>query len=152
HWLRAQIENRPVRLTASFCPGSTFVGQEEWWTKTSAARPKASVLNAVSTRVPAAVAAAVVRTVNVDPLRQLAHLTRDERRTLTAALVEWPMAVTGTRGWNYAEATAGGVALEEIDPSTMASRKCKGLHLAGEILDVDGRIGGFNFQWAWSSG
>jgi predicted flavoprotein YhiN len=43
------------------------------------------------------------------------------------------------------------VALDEIDPATMASRRCPGLVLVGEMLDVDGRIGGFNFQWAWSS-
>ena len=47
--------------------------------------------------------------------------------------------------------TAGGIPLTEIDPSTMESRKCPGLFLVGEILDVDGRIGGFNFQWSWSS-
>jgi predicted flavoprotein YhiN len=47
--------------------------------------------------------------------------------------------------------TAGGVALDEIDPATMGSRRCPGLYLVGEILDVDGRLGGFNFQWAWSS-
>jgi len=60
--------------------------------------------------------------------------------------------VIGTRGYTYAEVTAGGVALDEIDPATMASRVCRGVHLVGEILDVDGRIGGFNFQWAWSTG
>jgi len=110
------------------------------------------VLSAVSSRVPAAVAAAVIRTVNVEPARQLAHLARDQRRALTAALVEWPLAVAGCRGWNYAEATAGGVSLDEIDAATMASRRCDGLYLVGEMVDVDGRIGGFNFQWAWSSG
>jgi predicted flavoprotein YhiN len=51
-----------------------------------------------------------------------------------------------------AEATAGGVPLSEVRLETMESRVCPGLHLAGEILDVDGRIGGFNFQWAWASG
>ena len=152
HWLRAELEKRPVRLTVNFCAGIAFAAQEEWWTATTAARPKASVMSVLSNRVPAAVAAAAIRSVNVDPTRQLAHLTREERRTLTTALVEWPLAVTGGRGWNYAEATAGGVALDEIDPATMASRKCDGLYLVGEILDVDGRIGGFNFQWAWSSG
>jgi hypothetical protein len=81
----------------------------------------------------------------------LAHLSRDDRRRLTRALVEWPLAIAGSRGYNFAEVTAGGVSLEEIDPATMASRKCPGLFLVGEILDVDGRIGGFNFQWAWSS-
>jgi predicted Rossmann fold flavoprotein len=152
HWLRAEIEKRPVRLTAGFRVGVTFEAQEAWWTAASAARPKASVLTVVSSGVPAAVAAAVVRSVDVDPARQLAHVTRDERRRLTSALVEWPLHVTGHRGWNYAEATAGGVALDEIDPATLASRRCDGLYLVGELLDVDGRIGGFNFQWAWSSG
>jgi predicted flavoprotein YhiN len=56
-----------------------------------------------------------------------------------------------SRGYNFAEATAGGIALQEIDPSTMESRCCRGLYLVGEMLDVDGRLGGFNFQWAWSS-
>ena len=60
--------------------------------------------------------------------------------------------MTGSRGYTYAEATAGGIALTEIDAGTMASRVCPGLVCVGEILDVDGRIGGFNFQWAWSSG
>ena len=48
--------------------------------------------------------------------------------------------------------TAGGVTLSEVDPGTMQSRVCPGLFLVGEILDVDGRIGGFNFQWAWATG
>jgi predicted flavoprotein YhiN len=55
------------------------------------------------------------------------------------------------RGWNYAEVTAGGVPMNEVNHRTMASRKTAGLYLVGEILDVDGRIGGFNFQWAWST-
>ena len=56
-----------------------------------------------------------------------------------------------SRGYSFAEVTSGGIPLGEVDPATMESRRCPGLHLVGEILDVDGRIGGFNFQWAWSS-
>ena len=52
----------------------------------------------------------------------------------------------------HAEATAGGIPLDQVRLETMESRLCPGLHLCGEILDVDGRIGGFNFQWAWASG
>lgn len=80
------------------------------------------------------------------------RLTREQRRKIVHALTEWPMPVAGSRGFNFAEATAGGVSLSEIDPGTMESRACPGLFLVGEVLDVDGRIGGFNFQWAWSSG
>jgi predicted flavoprotein YhiN len=82
----------------------------------------------------------------------MAHLSREGRRALARALVEWPMAVRDSRGYNVAEVTAGGVPLDEIDPARMESRVCRGLYLVGEILDVDGRLGGFNFQWAWSSG
>ncbi len=81
----------------------------------------------------------------------MAHLTRERRHALVHALLDTALPVRGSRGFAYAEVTAGGVPLEEVDPATMESRVCPGLHLTGEILDVDGRLGGFNFQWAWSS-
>jgi predicted flavoprotein YhiN len=68
------------------------------------------------------------------------------------ALVEMELPVTGSRGFAHAEVTAGGVPLRELDLDTMASRVCPGLSVCGEICDVDGRIGGYNFQWAWASG
>ena len=102
--------------------------------------------------MPASVAAALLRQIAIDGTATLAHLSRDDRRRLTRSLVEFPLAVSGSRGYTYAEATAGGVPLAEIDGGTMASRRCQGLSCVGEVLDVDGRIGGFNFQWAWSSG
>jgi predicted Rossmann fold flavoprotein len=80
------------------------------------------------------------------------QLTKEERRRIVRALVETPIPVVRDRGFDYAEVTAGGVPLSEVDLSTMHSRKCDGLYLCGEILDVDGRIGGYNFQWAWASG
>ena len=55
------------------------------------------------------------------------------------------------RGYNFAEVTSGGVSLDEVNPKTMESRLAQGLYFVGEILDVDGRIGGFNFQWAWAT-
>jgi predicted flavoprotein YhiN len=67
------------------------------------------------------------------------------------ALTATVLPVSGSRGYSYAEVTAGGVPLDEIDAATMESRICPGLYFVGEILDVDGRLGGFNFQWAWSS-
>jgi len=66
-------------------------------------------------------------------------------------LLDTSVPVRGSRGFAYAEVTAGGVPLEEVDSATMESRLSPGLYFAGEILDVDGRLGGFNFQWAWSS-
>jgi hypothetical protein len=60
--------------------------------------------------------------------------------------------VAESRGYTYAEVTAGGVPLSELHLGTMGSRVTPGLYICGEICDVDGRIGGFNFQWAWASG
>jgi predicted flavoprotein YhiN len=102
--------------------------------------------------VPASLAASLLGYLVIDADLRLAALTRDTRRAVAHALTELPLQVTGSRGYDYAEATAGGVALDEIDPATMESRKCPGLFLVGEMLDVDGRLGGFNFQWAWASG
>ncbi len=82
----------------------------------------------------------------------IGKLTRDERRRIVRSVVELPLPVTRDRGFDYAEVTAGGVPLSEVDLTTMESRVCEGLYLCGEILDVDGKIGGYNFQWAWASG
>ncbi len=151
HWLRARLEDRPSSLTANMCPGQTFEDVDAWWTRRAAERPLATLITALSTILPASVATAVLGRLQLDAQTTLAHFTRDDRRRLTHALTAWPLDVTGSRGYTYAEATAGGVSLNEIDASTMQSRLCPGLFLVGEILDVDGRIGGFNFQWAWSS-
>lgn len=79
-------------------------------------------------------------------------IPREARRRLVAGVTATPLEIRGDRGFTSAEATAGGVPLAEVRLETMESRICPGLHFAGEILDVDGRIGGFNFQWAWASG
>jgi predicted Rossmann fold flavoprotein len=154
HWARAVLEGKNVALTANFCAGRRFEDIDARLTALAIERPKASVQAALSTELPASVAAALLRRLLIasDPVSQvLAHLPRDRRRRLAHALAEWTLPVSETRGYNYAEVTAGGIALGEIDPVTMESRVCPGLFVVGEALDVDGRIGGFNFQWAWAS-
>jgi hypothetical protein len=72
--------------------------------------------------------------------------------TITDALNDKRFIVAGTRGWNEAEFTAGGVNISEVKEGTLESRIIKGLYFAGEILDVDGTRGGYNLAWAWASG
>jgi predicted Rossmann fold flavoprotein len=151
HWLRARLEEHEARLTVSFSPDESFDAVDARWALLTRSRPRASVQSVLADMIPASAATALLQQLNLDPTAALTNLSRLARRCLSHALVEWPMPVTGSRGYNYAEATAGGVALDEIDPGTMASRRCPGLYVVGEMLDVDGRIGGFNFQWAWSS-
>ncbi len=82
----------------------------------------------------------------------IGKMSRETRNKIVNGLLFYPLEVTGVFGYQKAEVTAGGLNLKEIEVSTMESKKTEGLYFAGEILDVDGRIGGFNFQWAWSTG
>jgi predicted Rossmann fold flavoprotein len=151
HLLRAHVENRSTAITVKFRPGQSLTDVDAEWVLLGRVHPKASLQTMLATMVPASMAEALLAAIAIDARTDMAHLSRDDRRRLTRALVEWPLPVAGTRGYGVAEATAGGVALNEIDPATMESRVCNQLFLVGEMLDVDGRIGGFNFQWAWSS-
>ena len=150
HWHRARLEDRPVEVLLNLCPGDTFESLEAWLREQASARPRAFVATVLATRLPAAVADMWAR--EVDLVGQtLAHVSRESRRRLIRALLASSLEVQDSRGYTVAEATAGGIPLEEIDPRHMESRLCAGLYLVGEMLDVDGRLGGFNFQWAWSS-
>jgi predicted Rossmann fold flavoprotein len=151
HWLRAWLEGRTPAITVSFRPGEQFSSVDAQLQSRATAHSRTTVQNTIATMMPASVATALVGALAIDGTMALARLAREDRRRLARALVEWPLPVVGTRGYTTAEATAGGVALGEIDPATMESRVCPGLFFVGEILDVDGRLGGFNFQWAWSS-
>jgi predicted Rossmann fold flavoprotein len=151
HWERGMLEGRRTSVTVNFLPGSSFDDMEQQLLQSAANRPKASIHGVVSAVVPASVAASLLDAVDIPRDLSISQLGREQRRRLVHALTAWPLAVTSSRGYNFAEATAGGVALDEVQSSTMESRVCAGLFLIGEILDVDGRIGGFNFQWAWSS-
>ena len=84
--------------------------------------------------------------------RTLAQLRREERDAVLGALTALPLPVTGHEGYRKAEVTGGGVALSEVDPVTMESRRTPGLFFCGEILDAFGPIGGYNFLWAWATG
>jgi len=141
-----------VVVVMNLIPGESFESLETWWLEQERERPRAQVTTILATRVPSAVADAWLSVAGIGSDMTMAHLARDDRRRLLHALVETPLTVVDSRGYGYAEVTAGGIPLDEIDPATMQSRVCPGLFLVGEILDVDGRLGGFNFQWAWSSG
>ena len=152
HWVIAHDAGQQPVVRCNLLPGETFEGVEKWLMESAAANPRASVLTRVAARLPERVAACVLRHANVDPATPAGQLARDARRAVVHALTGLVLPVTQHRGWNYAEVTAGGVPLAEVDFRTMRSRRVPGLYLAGEVLDCDGRIGGFNFQWAWATG
>ncbi len=87
-----------------------------------------------------------------DIKRPVSYITASETESIVRVLKDWRFKIRGTKSWPSAQVTAGGVVTDEINPKTMESRLVKGLYFAGEILDIDGQCGGFNLQWAWSSG
>jgi predicted Rossmann fold flavoprotein len=151
HWTRAEAEDVACAVTASFLPGLDFAAAEGWLLAAARRDPTRLLRSALQERLPASVAAFLLAGAGTPPDTRLGRLTRQARRALVGRLLALPLPVRASRGYNFAEVTAGGVPLEEVDPRTMESRRAGGLHLVGEMLDVDGRLGGFNFQWAWAS-
>lgn len=114
----------------------------------AATEPRRTVGSLLTDRLPRRLAAAVTE----HPDTALGQLPREQRRDVARRLAALDLHVDGTAGYAKAEVTAGGVRLDELDRRTLQSRIAPGLHLCGEVCDVTGRLGGFNFQWAWSSG
>ena len=111
-----------------------------------------SLGNTLAQRFPERFAESLIRYAGCDGQTAIAQLPRQDRDSLLPLMTKFPFPIVQDRGWNYAEVTAGGVPLEEVNFRTMESKLVPGLYLVGEILDCDGRIGGFNFQWAWATG
>ena len=84
--------------------------------------------------------------------KPVSSLSQAEVERIAGILTDWRFTVRGTKSWPSAQVTAGGVDTKQINPDTMESRLVEGLFFAGEIMDVDGMCGGYNLQWAWSSG
>lgn len=150
HLLRARLEGlAPALMLASV--GESFDAIEAWWALEQQFRPRAHPATVAASRMPRAVAERLAAESGIDDVATLATLGRESRRRFVHAMTALPLDVRDARGYQHAEVTAGGVSMTDVDPSTMQSRRCPGLFFVGEVLDVDGRLGGFNFQWAWSS-
>ena len=102
--------------------------------------------------LPARLVNAVILNANLNGEKQVSQISTAERKKLAETLKCLVIPVTGFGELNEAIVTRGGVDTKEIDPSTMESKKISGLYFAGELLDIDGPCGGYNLQWAWSSG
>jgi len=106
----------------------------------------------IAARLPARLADMLIASADIPPDRRMAELRRDERVRLINTLADYRLPVTGDEGYKKAEVTGGGVALDEVHPATLESRRHPGLFFCGEVLDAFGPIGGHNFMWAWSTG
>lgn len=152
-WVLATEQGHQAQLHLSCFPDSTSREVENWLIQTASQPGRQTVRSVLTAHIPSRVALQFTQFLAADmPHTPVNLLAKDSRKKLVQALTNLSLPVIGSRGWNFAEVTTGGVPLQEINPSNMTSKKIPGLYLVGEMLDCDGRIGGFNFQWAWSTG
>jgi predicted Rossmann fold flavoprotein len=124
----------------------------EQWLIAAGKESNRVISNVLSQRIPRRLAIALLNRVGAVSDPHMAELPKKTRSAVVENLKQCLIPISGTRGYPKAEVTAGGVALSEVNFQDMQSRKQPGLYLAGEILDLDGPIGGYNFQAAWSTG
>ena len=151
-WCLAQEREEAVAVYGNVLPGQNLEQVREWFMEQMRDNPRRSLVKTLAQRLPQRFAEAVIHHVGCEAHMTIAQLPRKDRDHILTALTKFRFPIVQDRGWNYAEVTAGGVPLEEISFRTMESKLVPGLYLIGEILDCDGRIGGFNFQWAWATG
>jgi len=108
--------------------------------------------NSLKGLLPLSMIPVMIRLSGIEPEKQVDYLSREERIKLVHLLKELELSPTELLGFKWSVVTSGGIALKEVDPNTMCSKKIKNLYFAGEILDLDGPSGGYNLQECWSSG
>ena len=141
-----------VPVMIDLLPGLAIEAWQEGIEKHRTEHGAKTMLATLGSDMPAALAGILLGLAEIPADTRVSRLARGQNRRLGLLIKNLPLAITGTEGFGKAMATSGGVALDEVDPGTMESKLTRGLFFAGEILDIDGPCGGFNLQWAFSSG
>jgi predicted Rossmann fold flavoprotein len=141
----------PLALTLSLVPDRSHARLEEEIQSAMSAHPRQAVATALGRYAPRSLCLALLALAGIDAAKSCSQVSRSERGRIAALLGGAQVSVTG-REEQTAMVSAGGVALDEVTPSTMESRIVPGLFFCGEVLDIDGFTGGFNLQAAWSTG
>lgn len=150
HWIRNPAKD--TKVEANFLPDWNEDECRNFLIEAAEKTPTRPLRNILSEGLPGRLAEALMEKFGIPADIVINQVSKKQRTDLINGLFHSVLPVSGDMGYAKAEVTAGGVDLKEIDRLTLESKKQKNLYLAGEILDVDGRIGGFNFQWAWASG
>jgi predicted Rossmann fold flavoprotein len=141
-----------LRLIVDFMPAMTEDQLDQFLKMHSIQSGKQMLAVVLSEHLPRRLVDALLPIAGFPTERKAAALSRVERARLVAAIKQLAVPITGTLGFEKAEVTTGGISLDEVDSRTCQSKLNTGLYIAGEILDLDGPIGGYNFQAAWSTG
>ncbi len=141
-----------LTLRCDFWPGENVDQLRESTTATLASSPSQPILSLFRPELPKRFVEQILQMADIPPTQNGSEISRKKLSRAVQLLKNVEFKIQGTRGYKKAEVTAGGVSLKEVDSSTMQSKLQPGLYFAGEILDLDGPIGGYNFQAAFSTG
>lgn len=146
------VKRNPFTII-DFMPGMAYNEMVEYLQNLCKIKGFCNMDNLLTGFLPKAVGIAICKASNLYKSdKKISELTLKELKIIAEKIKNFPIEITGTKGFANAQVTGGGINTDEIDPETMQSKKCKGLYFAGEIIDVDGGCGGYNLQWAWASG
>lgn len=147
------LQKQPsVPLRINLCPGMDAAYWEQKWNDLRRHDGTRKISNVLRELLPSSLVERILSQCAIGVNALVSRWTSEKQRALIAALTQLPLSIVGTDGFDKAMVTRGGVNLKEVDPRTLGSRLVPGISFAGEVLDLDGPCGGFNLQWAFSSG
>lgn len=150
--ITAVADPASLELTADFLPATAGEFLDQQIAADCTRDGKRQALNIVANHVPRRLAEALFGQLRLSPEIRAAEWSKKDRQRIVGVIKQCRITLAGAMGYKKAEVTAGGVSLDEIDSRTMQSKRVPGLYFAGEILDLDGPIGGYNFQAAFATG
>ena len=142
----------PIELRVNLFPGRSPEQMSEILSKRWEQNPHRSLLLSFAGMLSSKLVPPLLERIDLEPDASVARVTKAQRWKVAQLLTSLPVVVSEPRPFDFAEVTVGGIRTSEIDPETLESYLVPGLYFAGEMLDVQGDLGGYNFQWAWASG
>lgn len=144
-------KKREIQIELNFMPGYNFDSALSFWQERKEKFPNRLIEIDWTGVYPPKFAKVFLKLTGLSE-KKYKLITEAELKKTIKLLISYPWKITATRGWNEAEFTAGGVDVKEINQKTLESKIISGLYFAGEVIDIDGEIGGYNLSWAWASG
>lgn len=150
--IQKQLKKNPLQLYIDLKPALSEEQLDARILREFEAAKNKQFKNSLNSMFPSKLIPVMIERCGILPEKPVNEISREERKNLVAFTKHFPLTLLRLRGYNEAIITRGGVSVKEIDPGTMESKKVKGLHFAGEVLDLDAVTGGYNLQIAWSTG
>lgn len=152
HLARPLVEGKKIYISADLCATRDQESLEQFILDEINYAPNRLLKNMLDLVLPKGIISVIAASASVDSEKKCNNVTRDERKRIISSIKDMRLAVKETEGFGKAVITSGGISLDEIDMRTMKSRLIENLFFAGEVIDADGKTGGYNLQLCWSSG